>query len=287
MAWETETAGASVRRTRSQVRLSPIGRERVMKRIVCFLVGMGWLAPAVVMAAPVGVCATVATPTEASTTGTRTTIDPATKLPIRVERPSRDVLIVTVADGKTTVRKEFRAGAATTVVRNGNRQVTIGMRGGEIVVTDARGAKRGIVSKPEGLAGVVSALGASTVVRAGSDLLDRLALQADTVEGNALLLTRALLGASHGDKSGAVEHQRWIRWRTSQPRLVRDSDGPAECWDKYAAEAIRIMNDYMDCVSGCKWYNLFCNEGCEAIYVMRAEMAFLWYFNCNGPFYRE
>jgi hypothetical protein len=259
----------------------------VMKRMVCVMVGLWVIRSAAAAAAPVPCSATGAVASDPAAAAVRTVIDPATKLAIRVEQPSRDVLIVSVADGKTSIRKEFRSGDVVTTIRNGGRAATITMHGDEVIVSDSNGKKRGTVSKQEGLAQAVGVIGTSTVIRAGSELLDRLALQADTFEGNALLLTRALLAAAHGDRSSTVEHQQWARWRTTQPRVVRVQNGPGDCWDKYAAEAIRIMNDYIDCISSCTWYSVFCESGCGALYDIRAEMAFLWYFNCNGPFYRE
>jgi len=214
-------------------------------------------------------------------------IDPATRLPIRVERPEAGVLIISVADKTVSVRKEFRDGRSITTVRAGGRQVAITVAGDGITISDGSGTHRGAISKPPSVVIAFGELGRLEVIRAGRDLLDRLALQADTVEGNALLLTRALLASSTGDRTSVMQHQQWAQWRVKQPKVVRVRTelGPGECWDKYAAEAIRIMNDYIDCVNSCNWYNLFCEEGCEAIYAVRAEMAFMWYFNCNGPFY--
>lgn len=260
-----------------------------MKRMVCLSLAIFLNGAGSALAAPVTACAATGTSEWASSSGAKVVIDPATRLPIRMERPAKGVLIITVADKSTSIRREFREGRSMTTIRAGRGRLVIAMSGEEITITDNAGTRRGVVSKPEGLAAVFADFGTSPVVRAGRDLLNRLALQADTLEGNALLLTRALLASAIGDRTSTIQHQQWARWKMSQPKVVRaraSSDlGPGDCWDKYAAEAIRIMNDYIDCYSNCKWYQLFCGEGCGAIYDLRAEMAFMWYFNCNGPFY--
>ena len=101
------------------------------------------------------------------------------------------------------------------------------------------------------------------------------------------MLTKALLGSFFGENTGTAEYQQWATESVNKPRVTRAalSDGPGECWDKYAAEAIRIMNDWIQCANSCEWTGFFCMNGCGFIYDIRAEAAFMWFFSCNGKFF--
>jgi hypothetical protein len=60
--------------------------------------------------------------------------------------------------------------------------------------------------------------------------------------------------------------------------------GPGECWDAYAREAVEIYDDYMQCLIGLKWYDVFGSTGCALVYTVRAEGAMWWFINCSGGF---
>jgi hypothetical protein len=47
---------------------------------------------------------------------------------------------------------------------------------------------------------------------------------------------------------------------------------------------VEVWDDYMSCLSEIRWYDLFGEYRCEAVYVLRAELAFMWLINCSGPF---
>ena len=40
----------------------------------------------------------------------------------------------------------------------------------------------------------------------------------------------------------------------------------------------------MNCLSEIQWYDIFGDYRCEAVYILRAELAFMWLINCSGPF---
>ncbi len=127
----------------------------------------------------------------------------------------------------------------------------------------------------------------SSAAIAAKRLLDRSVLRPDILEGNALLLTRALLGSMWGESNGTVQYQHWAQTAAAPAKVVkaRLAEGPGACWDSYAAEAIRIMDDYTQCGSGCGWSGYFCLGACGLIYDLRAEGAFMWFMKCSGGFY--
>ena len=217
----------------------------------------------------------------------RVVTDPATGLAIRLEQDAPGHMTVDVAGKTIAIHKDLRGNTSTTTLIAGRRHLSLSFDGRDLVVLGLKGTLRGSIAKPESLSPLFRSLKDSPLVRSAKELLDRLALQTDSAEGNALLLTRALLGSVAGEAGSARQYQQWARQALAQPKVIRAAQerGPGQCWDEYAKEALRIWDDYTDCFLGCKWYQLFCEVGCEAIYALRAEMAFMWYFNCNGPFY--
>jgi hypothetical protein len=213
--------------------------------------------------------------------------DPATGLVVRLEQDVPGHLMVDVTDETVSIHKDLRGSTSTTTLTDGRHHLSLSFDGRDLVVRGLKDELRGSIANPESLVPVFRRLKDSALVQSAKGVLDRMALQADRPEGNALLLTRALLGSVAGEISSVEQYQRWTRHTLTQPRVIRvgQSRGPGQCWDEYAREALRIFDEYGDCVVSCRWYQPFCEEGCEAIYTLRAEMAFMWYFNCNGPFY--
>ena len=215
----------------------------------------------------------------------RVVTDPATGLAIHVEQTAARQMIVDVSDKTIAIHKELRGTTSVTTLSSGRNRLVISSDGRDLIVSGTSGTTRGSLSKTGALSPVFEALRKSSLARTAKELLDRLALQADSAEGNTLLLTRALLGSVVGETSSVVQYQSWARLSVTQPRVIKAGMTPGECWDEYSREAIRIWNDYADCDGSCRWYQPFCPAECEGIYILRAEMAFMWYFNCNGPFY--
>jgi len=217
----------------------------------------------------------------------RTVTDPATGLEIRLEQTARGQMTVDVADKTISIHKDLQGSRAVTTLTAGRNRLAISFDGRNLSVTGPKGTQQSSLATQETLTPVLKTLQGSSLVRTAKELLDRLALQGDSAEGNALLLTRALFGSVTGEMSSVVQYQEWTRHMLARPKVVRVvlAQGPGECWDSYSKEAIRIFDDYADCWLNCKWYQPFCEGACEAIYVLRSEMAFMWYFNCNGPFY--
>jgi hypothetical protein len=59
-------------------------------------------------------------------------------------------------------------------------------------------------------------------------------------------------------------------------------DGPEECWDAYAKEAIAAYIEYEECMYATKWWDLASQAACATIYEMRAIGAFAWWVKCVG-----
>lgn len=217
----------------------------------------------------------------------RTIVDPATGANIIVRVGEHDPLVVEFVTPQISIRKVFARGASTTTFASAGQRLVISVAGENVTIDVGGRTWQGSVRRPGALNEAGLLVRNSLVGWAAKQLLDRAALRPDTLEGNALLLTRALLGSLLGDPSPTHEYQRWARVRATQPRIAKAAlaDGPGECWDKYAAEAIRIANDYLECAGGCGWAGRFCMAGCGFLYDVRAEAAFMWFISCSGGFF--
>lgn len=207
---------------------------------------------------------------------------------IQVDRAASGAAIITIRDGAVMLRKEISPRSSVTTMGAGAERVVLTVEGQEVVVTRAGKATRGSLSQRDTLTEVFNVLHASKAVAQAKTMLDRAVLLADSPSGNALLLTRALLGSVLGDAAGTRDYQQWIATKAAQPKIVRAAfrPGPGECWDEYAKEAIRIQKDFEACVHDCGWIGLgFCQLGCSAIFELRAEGAMMWYLSCNGKFF--
>jgi hypothetical protein len=214
--------------------------------------------------------------------------DAATQAKIASKRDAAGQLTIELKGRDATVRKTFAGRTSKTTLVSGVHLITIAMSGDDVTITAPEKVWRGSAAVPESLAQAANYLRQSTAAIAAKRLLDHTALAANTLEGNAMLLTKAFLGSIWGEDAGTVEYQQWAAGRVGRPRVTTvalATQGPGDCWDKYAAEAIRIMNDYVDCASSCNWRGFFCMNSCGLIYDIRAEGAFMWYMSCNGGFF--
>lgn len=214
--------------------------------------------------------------------------DPATPATISSRRDAAGQLTIELKGRDATIRKTFAGRVSKTTIASGGHQITISLSGDDVTIATPEKVWRGSATIPDSLSQAASYLRQSTAAIAAKRLLDHATLAANTLEGNSLLLTKAFLGSVWGEDAGTNEYQQWAAVKLGKPRISRVSlsdGGPGDCWDKYAAEAIRIMNDYISCAQSCNWRGFFCMNGCGLVYDIRAEGAFMWYFSCNGGFF--
>ena len=217
----------------------------------------------------------------------RSSVDPVTGATIVLRREASGVVTIKLKDKTVTVRKTLDRGTSTTAFASGNQRLVVTVKGDQVVVTTPGGTWEGGPRSMDTLNPAAAYFQKSATAIAVKRLLDRAVLRPDSLEGNALLLTRALLGSFFGDGIGAAQHQQWARATMTRAKVLRAvaASGPGECWDQYAAESIRIADDYTDCANSCHWSGMFCMAGCGFLYEVRAEGAFMWYMRCSGGFY--
>ena len=257
------------------------------KRVLCIM-AVSLLLPCGVAWAAAPACA-VNAPESTPVAGpfVRTTVEPISGGSIELRREKSGQVTIELKDKTVTIRKTLEPGVSTTAFVAGHQRVTIRIKGDQITVSADGKTWQGSPRSLESLDDSAAHLQKSATAIAAKRLLDRAALRPDSLEGNALMLTKALLGSFFGETIGTAQYQQWARATMNRAKVVRAVAvaGPAECWDQYAAETIRIADDYIDCANGCHWSGFFCMAGCGFLYEVRAEGAFMWYMRCSGGFY--
>lgn len=253
------------------------------KKMLCLTAGLILGCTASGWAATPGCAAVAQSAITATAPLTRAATNPASNARISVQRDVSGRITVELVGSEGSIRKTFANGATTTTFALGGHHVTITLNGDRITVTAPDHVWHGSAADPESFTQPAAYLRQSTAAIAAKELLDSTELRPDTFEGNALLLTKALLGSLWGESAGTTEYQAWVADRLRRGRVVKASllAGAGECWDKYAAEAARLVNEYADCARGCNW-RFWCLEGCGATYYIRAEAAFMAYLGCSG-----
>jgi hypothetical protein len=226
--------------------------------------------------------------TAAAPTPPRAVNPAAPDAPIVMRRDTSGKVTIELAEPGVAVRKTFDGTSVVTTLVAGKEQVAITLGSDKLSISAGGTRWSASLAELHTLETAVGALRASKAVDAGRRLLERTILRPDSIEGNAMLLTRALLGTILGDGTSTQEYQRWAMTRTQGARIERaqkHEHGPGECWDEYSIEAIRIASNYIDCAQLCHWKGWWCMAGCGLIYNIRAEGAFMWFMKCNGGFY--
>lgn len=208
-------------------------------------------------------------------------------------------IVAEVRSGPVTIRKEVTPVATVAVIATANDALTIRTSRGRLEVSRNGATSELTTGEAAQVTSVLALLSDSEAARAGRELLETLGPSGADVGRHILLLTRAVLELGEGESDAIRSHQEWMR---SQADLMRrrqaekggvtrvslqsgGSDrGPGECWDEYAKEAIRIYDDYVDCLSQYRWYHVFNTTGCALVYTVRAEAAMWWFINCSGGF---
>ena len=219
---------------------------------------------------------------------------------VRVTRPAAGRIVLDVADASVSVRKEVSADRSVVTLTTPKDRLSITVRRGLVTISSPHGALTmdaglGTGVDADRLLMVLHRSDAATRARA---LLARVSDGPNTFAGQSLLLTRAILELGSGSLDAFNQHQRWVAQRAVEmarpsqpqpgPRVIRAAyleaaqQGPGDCWDMYAKEAIEIAEDFAECTEDLAWYEAHKWAGCSLIYAVRAEGAMAWFISCNG-----
>ncbi len=217
---------------------------------------------------------------------------------VRVSRTPQGRITLEVRDDSTTVVKEVWASGSTVTITTPSDRLTVSIRTTSLTITTPR---ESVVMDERGARGYGELLGVlnrSAAAAAGRLLLSRLADGPNTFAGQSLLLTMAILESGSGSTEALGQHHGWVNARAAAlahentaangPRMLKvgwqkggTDRGPGDCWDLYSIEAIRIADDFVDCIDDSRWYEV---AGCSLIYAVRAEAAMFWFVSCSGGF---
>jgi hypothetical protein len=210
--------------------------------------------------------------------------DPASGAEIRVFTGDGRQLRVEVQDENVFVSKRAQASGIELKVVAGAETMTIALAPEEMSVSGSSGRFRVVAGAAGDLAKARGMIARSTAVTKAVSLLARVRLREDSPLHHAILTTRAWLESAAGPSAAAGELDAWHRGlrQRSVARRVSFDQGPGECWDQYSKEAIRIANDYAECMADVSWYEFFDALACATVYDIRCLGAFAWYLNCIG-----
>ncbi len=105
---------------------------------------------------------------------------------------------------------------------------------------------------------------------------------------DGIVTSGALIGVLDGDRRATdALKARFAARRGARVRQVVWQRTTQECWDQYARDAIPIYDEYRECTGRQRWYDLVDRANCDAIYTLRAELAFSWLVACNGGFFAQ
>lgn len=207
-------------------------------------------------------------------------------------------VFVEVAEPGVTVRKELGPGTSLVTITTPKDELQIRVAGRQMTVSTPGGTATIATGRTEEVGQLLAVLQRSDAAARGLALLKRVPFDGRHVGQQTLLMTRAVLEVSSGFSPAMAMHRDWAlrererlqSTRAARPVIVKaglaaadqNPNGPGECWDKYAEEAARVADDFVQCTSGLKWYNVIDWTGCFLLYTVRAEGAVLWYVNCLG-----
>ena len=217
---------------------------------------------------------------------------------VRVTRPAAGRIVLDVADDTVAVRKELTADRSAVTLTTARDRLSITVHRGVLTISGPRGAVT--LGPGEGMESdrIVMLLQQSEAAARARTLLAAVSDGPNTLVGQSVLLTRALLEVGTGSVDAFNQHQRWVAERAAQipalrralpgPRVIRASysaepqSTPGYCWDTYAKEAIEIADEFADCTDDLSWYEVHKWAACTVIYTVRSEAAMAWFIACNG-----
>ena len=249
---------------------------------------LGWMGALVVaLTAVAGATVGGAAEREATKLVAKAT-DPISGAEIRVFTGDERELLLEVQDDRVFISKLVRPSGIELKVRAGGDAITIALgAGGQGQAMSVSGSAGRVLVAPGAagdLARARAVIGRSPAVEQAVSLLGRVRVRQDSPLHLAILTTRAWLESATGPSAAAAEIGAWHRSLRQQlvARRVAFQQGPGDCWDQYAKEAIRIATDYEECLKDLAWYEIFDAMACATVYDVRALGAFAWWLKCIG-----
>jgi hypothetical protein len=210
--------------------------------------------------------------------------DPVTGAELTISRGDAGAVAIDVQARELRIRKELAAGRMLTSVKTPTDELTIEFDRRTFTVTGGGRRVEVTPDHPDRIEAARSIIAHSDAATRGAALLGRIGVGPTTPLRLLLLSTRVVLQAGEPDAGTKADAAAWLEnsRRRSRGPLTRVSldDGPGDCWDKYAAEAIAAYMEYEDCMDNVKWYDLLGAPACAIIYDMRALGAFSWWLGC-------
>jgi hypothetical protein len=209
--------------------------------------------------------------------------DPVTGAEVRVFKGPGRELRLEVEKDRLLVRKRVGGSTVDVTVVNRGEVVGIALEPGAVTFSGSRGQVRVTREDPSRLEATRATLAESEALHAARALLGRIRVREDSPLRQALLSTRALIEGVAGKRDASRELAAWHRaLGEGRVRRVNVQNGPDDCWNEYAKEAIQAYKEYEQCMADEQWWDVIGMTGCALVYDVRALGAFTWYLTCVG-----
>lgn len=211
--------------------------------------------------------------------------DPVSGAEVTIYRSPGGNAAFEVADRGVSVRKAMRENATATMVETTietpTEHLTMRLTQQGLQITTAEGLMTARPGDREAAEAVTQLLAGSQAVGRALDLLRRVSHHTSSPVAHAVFSTRLMLMTVSGEVEAARALGRSLV-ESTPARIVRASaaQGPGDCWDRYAQEAIEAYMEYEDCVDNEQWWDVAGLALCLGIYEMRAIGAFSWWLSC-------
>ena len=209
-------------------------------------------------------------------------VDPGTGSRIRVYQTGPAAFTLEIAKDDVSVTKDVGLRQLVTTIRSGADTLVLTTEPTGLIVRTATETTRFTRESVDGAERLRDIVRGSQAVRRAAELVRGMALPAKNPLNAVLFATRATLLAAVDDHAGLAELTRTMTEATRTTRFVRVVDeGPGDCWNEYAKEAIAAYMEFEDCMKNSTFFERALGT-CEAIYSMRAIGALAWWVKCVG-----
>jgi len=209
-------------------------------------------------------------------------IDQGTCSRIRVYQTGPTAFVLELANGDVLVTKPIESSRSVTTIRAGADQLVLSLDpSGVIVSTGGQTARltRDTLQHAEQVRNLVRG---SSAVRRAASIVKAIDLPVRSPINVLFYMTRATLLSAVDDRAALAEVTHTVSTALREARAVRVVDeGPGDCWNEYAKEAIAAFIEFEDCMKNANPV-LRLTGMCEILYTLRATGAFAWWLKCVG-----
>jgi hypothetical protein len=209
-------------------------------------------------------------------------VDQGTCSRIRVYQTGPTAFVLELASGDVLVTKAIEASRSVTTIRAGADELVLSLDPSGVIVSTGGQTARLTRDTPQDAELVRNLVRGSSAVHRAAAIVRAIDLPVRSPLNALFYMTRATLLSAVDDRAALAKVTHTVSTALREARAVRVVDeGPGECWNEYAKEAIAAFMEFEDCVRNASLIQRLMGM-CEILYTMRASGAFAWWLKCVG-----